>query len=104
VLWNFSKLTMKFTLNGNKVTFRGKRGHLLTSISSHRMEQILKKPCKGYLLQLKSETAEIHEDSSSTLAPLLLEFADIFVEPNGLPPQWSQDHHMDSSYARECAY
>jgi hypothetical protein len=53
VLWNFSKLTMKFSLNGNRVTFCGKCGHLLTSISSHRMERILKKPCKGYLLQLK---------------------------------------------------
>ena len=38
VQWNFSKLTMKFSLNGNRVTFRGKCVHLLTSISSHQME------------------------------------------------------------------
>jgi hypothetical protein len=46
------------------------------------------------LLQLKSATAEIHEDSSSALAPLLSEFADIFAEPNGLSPQRLQDHRI----------
>jgi hypothetical protein len=38
VLWNFSKLTMKFTLNGTRVTFRGKRGNNITTVSSHMME------------------------------------------------------------------
>lgn len=42
VLWNFLKLTIKFTLNGQRVTFRGKHRGNITTISSHQMEQVLK--------------------------------------------------------------
>ncbi|KAF8405656.1 hypothetical protein HHK36_007732 [Tetracentron sinense] len=93
VLWNFSKLTMKFTLNEKRVTFCGRRGNV-TTVSSHRMEHILKKTCKGYLLQLRSETTAMPEDSRLALAPLLSEFFDLFAEPNGLPPQRSHDHQI----------
>jgi len=68
VLWNLSKLTMKFTLNRNIVTFRGKRGSNVTTISRHRMEQILKKTCQWYLLQLRSEVTTLTEESGLALA------------------------------------
>ncbi|KAF8399716.1 hypothetical protein HHK36_015586 [Tetracentron sinense] len=87
VLWNFSELTMKFTLNGKRVTFHGRRGDNVTTVSSHRMEHILKKTCKGYLLQLRSKTTTMPENSRLALAPLLSEFSDLFAEPNALPPQ-----------------
>jgi hypothetical protein len=35
VLKNFSKLIMKFTLNGQKVNFLGKRRGNVTTVSSH---------------------------------------------------------------------
>jgi hypothetical protein len=50
VLWNFSKLTMKFTLNRKRVIVQGKRGNNTTIASSHRMEHILKKTCKASLV------------------------------------------------------
>lgn len=39
VLWNCFKLTMKFTLNGNRVTFRGKHGNNVTTVSSHKWNE-----------------------------------------------------------------
>jgi len=94
VLWNFSKLTMKFTLNGKRMTFRGRHGNNDNTISSHHMESILKKTWKGYLLQLRSETMTMPEESKLALAPLLLEFSDLFAKPSGLPPQRSHDHRI----------
>jgi hypothetical protein len=65
VMRNFSKLTMKFTLNGKRVIVRGKRGNTVTTINSHCMEHILTKTCKGYLLQLRSETTTMSKESRS---------------------------------------
>jgi hypothetical protein len=50
VLWNFSKLTRKFTLNGKRVIIRGKQVNNVTTASSHRMQCILKKTCKAFSL------------------------------------------------------
>jgi hypothetical protein len=94
VLWNFSKLTMKFTLNGQRVTFRGKRGGSVTTVSSHRMERILKKERQGYLLQLKHEEAEVSDQARPEIESLLEEFEDIFSEPKTLPPKRAHDHHI----------
>jgi hypothetical protein len=63
VLWNFSKLTMKFTLNGKRVILRRRCGNNVSIVSSHGMERILKKNCKGYLLQLRSAATTIPEES-----------------------------------------
>jgi hypothetical protein len=93
-MWNFSKLTMKFTLNGKRVILRRRRGNNVSTVSSHGMERILKKNCKGYLLQLRSAATTIPEESRLALAPLLSEFSDLFDEPNGLRPQRSHDHRI----------
>jgi RNase P subunit RPR2 len=58
VLCNFSKLTMKFTLNRKRVTALGKQGNNITIASSHRMERIVKKTCKALLVpNLESKVA-----------------------------------------------
>jgi len=50
VLWNFSKLIIKFNLNGKRVIICGKRGNNIITASSHCMERILKKTYKAFSL------------------------------------------------------
>jgi len=87
VLWDFSKLTMKFTLNGKRVIIRGKHGNNVTTVSSHCMEHILKKTWKGYLLQLRSETTTMSKESRSHdhRIPFLLGSAPTNVGPYRYP-------------------
>lgn len=72
---------MKFTLKRKKVTFRGKRGNNVTNVSSHRMERILNKTYKGYLLQLRSETTTMPEESRLALAPYYHNFLIFLLNP-----------------------
>lgn len=55
VLWNFLKLTMKFTLNRRRETFQGKCGGNVITISSYRIEQTFK---KGRRLELLYNSIE----------------------------------------------
>jgi hypothetical protein len=94
VLWNFSKLTMKFTLNGQRVTFRSKCKGSVTIVSSYRIERILKKERQGHLLQLEHEEAEVSDQARPEIESLLEEFKDIFSEPKTLPPKRAHDPYF----------
>ena len=52
IIWNFSQLTMRFQDQGKEVCIRGKRQDTITSISSYQAEQLLKKDCSIFLMQL----------------------------------------------------
>lgn len=78
-------------LNGKRVTFYGKQGNNIITVSSHRMERILKKSYQGYLLPLRKEESAT-DKTTLALEPLLSKFSDIFVEQKGLLPRRSQDH------------
>ncbi len=47
---NFSKLIMKFFINGRQVTLKGRHGGKVTTITSHRMERVLRKTHTGFLV------------------------------------------------------
>ncbi|XP_042452681.1 uncharacterized protein LOC122037297 [Zingiber officinale] len=52
IIWNFSQLTMRFQDQGKEVCIRGKKQDTITAISSYQAEQLLKKDCSIFLMQL----------------------------------------------------
>ena len=52
ILWDFAKLWMQFLVNGKKHTLKGLQLGSLSTISSHRIENILKKNSHGVIAQL----------------------------------------------------
>ena len=95
VSWNFSKLIMKFFINGRQVTLKGRRGGKVTTITSHRMERVLRKTHTGFLVQLHNIEKEMTVNiPAGNIESLLTEFADIFAEPHGLPPLRCHDHRI----------
>ena len=52
ILWDFAKLWMKFLVNGKKHTFNGLQPGSLSTISSHRMENLLNTNSHGFIAQL----------------------------------------------------
>ena len=54
ILWDFVELWMHFLVNGKKHTFNGLQPGSLSIISSHRMENLIKKNSHGVIAQLHS--------------------------------------------------
>ena len=52
ILWDFVELWMQFSINDTKHTLRGLQTGSLSFISSHHMENILKKSSHGVISQL----------------------------------------------------
>ena len=52
ILWDFAKLWMQFSINGTKHTLRGLQPRSFSLISSHRMENLLKKISHGVITEL----------------------------------------------------
>ena len=52
ILWDFIEPWMHFLVNGKKNTFNGLQPRSLSIISSHRMENLLKKNSHGVITQL----------------------------------------------------
>lgn len=95
ITWNFSKLVMRFTLDGKKVVIHGKGSGEVSTVSAHQMERILKKRPEVFLAQLCSiNKSNSSNKNCSELEDLLSEFADIFETPQGLPPKPSHDHQI----------
>ncbi|XP_077219753.1 uncharacterized protein LOC143853943 [Tasmannia lanceolata] len=94
ITWNFSKLIMQFSLNGKRVTIKGKGGGSVTTISNHRMEKLVQKEHEVFLVQLQRLESFETATEAEEMEVLLLEFAELFVEPKGLPPKRSHDHRI----------
>ena len=52
ILWDFVEVWMQFSVNGKKNTLKGLQPGSLSTIISHRMENILKKNSHGVITQL----------------------------------------------------
>jgi hypothetical protein len=93
ILWDFSKLTMKFQWNGRLVMLK-----VLTDqvIEGYELEKEVGVHPVGALLQLLAIESQNYTAAKGVAAPelqkILETFRDIFKEPMGLPPNCAHDH------------
>ncbi|CAL9097853.1 unnamed protein product, partial [Musa textilis] len=86
---------MKFFVNGKQVILKGRRGSKITTVTNHRMEKVLRETHTSFLVPLQCIDQEItgHIPTES-IESLLKEFADVFAEPQGLPPLRHHDNQI----------
>lgn len=95
ILWDFSNLWMKFTLQGIPYNFKGEVAKELTVIDDGDLKHAVKKNKHGLLLQLCSVIGfQPNPTSNPKLTNLLAEFNDVFETPKGLPPSRANDHRI----------
>ena len=98
ILWDFSKMSMRFHLNGREVEWKGLTTPTNRMIDEGEMKQEIQKERKGILLQLfaltKTTTTVNPQRLEPCLQKVLTSFSDIFKEPKGLPPPRSHDHRI----------
>jgi hypothetical protein len=94
ILMYFKELTMPFQQEGQRYQFQGLTTGSLDIISSHRMENILKKGHSGIIAQLHYikvvETPSVHPD----LQAILSKHQAIFSTPQRIPPRGVHDHSI----------
>jgi hypothetical protein len=93
ILMDFNALTMQFQQEGKSYQFQGLIASSPKIISSHHMENILKKGHSSIIAQLHSiqavETPSVHPD----LQAILSKHQAIFSTPQGLPPSLGVHDH-----------
>lgn len=97
VTFDFDKLKLMFDKDGKKVELRGtKEGTVsLKVLTGKSFCKLLKKHKVGNIAQLFTITLIVHQPvSDPSISSLIIEFSDIFIEPKGLPPNRSHDHHI----------
>ena len=109
IIWNFSKLEMSFSMQGQSYKLQGKMEGSFNLSYWEEMSRLLEKPNQLTSMQLISTTeswaiqgtaCEKWESvdpfqHNSDLQELLLNFAHVFEERNGLPPKQEHDHKIE---------
>jgi hypothetical protein len=83
---DFKKLTMQFDQEGHQYKFQGIIVGSPKVISSHRMENLLKKGHSGVIAQLHAIQAIETPPVPQYLQALLSKHQRVFSTPQGLPP------------------
>ena len=97
ILWDFGRMQMQFTIARRKVLLQGSTSLELQALEGDTVSRILRQSDgKGIILQLCAIQYEHtnHELLSDAMAPLLIEFSELFEAPMGLPPPGSHDHRI----------
>ena len=93
ILWDFSKLTMKFQWNGRLVMLKGLTDQV---IEGYELEKEVGVHPVGALVQLLAIESQNYTAAKGVAAlelqKILETFQDIFKEPMGLPPNRAHDH------------
>uniref|UniRef100_A0A2N9IXL2 Retrotransposon gag domain-containing protein n=1 Tax=Fagus sylvatica TaxID=28930 RepID=A0A2N9IXL2_FAGSY len=92
ILWDFSKLVMRFTVAGREIVLHGLSAPVNRMVENQKLEQVTRKGRQGAIIQYMAIGPPQTYQANSTLQPLLDEYGDLFHEPTGLPPQKAQDH------------
>ena len=109
IIWNFNKLEMSFAMQGQSYKLQGKMEGSLNLSDWEEMSRLLAEPNQLTSMQLISivelwpiqgtacEQLESIDpfQHNSDLQKLLLNFVDVFKEPNGLPPKREHDHKIE---------
>lgn len=95
ILWDFSKMLMRFKHEGRDVTLQGIMNKVIGGQELGRV--IWQKPMGAIVQLLAFENYNIpmlQGSDDKELQPLLEEFREIFQELIGLPPSRSHNHHV----------
>jgi len=104
ILWNFDKLTMEFNVQGRRHVLRGSMAPKLKPTHKQQFSKAFidsvpfiydSRWCRGgHVLQFLT-TPAAQQEIPTEIANLLQEFADVFQEPQQLPPfRPGHDHHI----------
>jgi hypothetical protein len=93
ILMDFKALTMQFDQEGHQYKFQGITDGSFEVISSHHMENILKKGHSGVIAQLHAIQATETPPMSQDLQALLSKHQMVFSTPRGLPPSHGVHDH-----------
>jgi hypothetical protein len=93
ILMDFKELTMKFQHEGQRYQFQGLATGSPEIISSHRMENLLKKGHFGIIAQLHSIQAVETPFMHPNLQAILSTHQVVFSTPEGLPPSCGVHDH-----------
>ncbi|KAJ8753628.1 hypothetical protein K2173_025619 [Erythroxylum novogranatense] len=103
IIWDFSKLLMKFVMKGQEVILQGSTIPENQVISNCQMQGAMRHKKIGYLLQILSSMTKLPGTSLTKLHPqiqqILKEFRAVSMEPSGLPPLRIQDHKIPLQHA-----
>ena len=93
ILWDFSKLVMKFHCDGNQIILKGLTDKV---VDSHALSKEVTRFPVGAFVQVMAIDRPMTTSVATTpeLHELLEVFGEIFQEPVGLPPNRAQDHHI----------
>jgi hypothetical protein len=93
ILMDFKELTMQFDQEGHQYKFQGITTSSLEIISSHRMENLLKKGHSGVIAQLHAIQATKTPSVPQDLQAILSKHQVVFSTPQGLPPSRGVHDH-----------
>ncbi|XP_026399607.1 uncharacterized protein LOC113295489 [Papaver somniferum] len=93
IMWDFSNLTMQFTVKNTSVYLQGSNCSSFMLMDSVPMQKLLCREIYAVLFQLTAVNASINDSGSTTstnspaLQEILSQYADIFATPTTLPPE-----------------
>lgn len=105
ILWNFQKMTMQFTVDGEKCELKGIENNKLMVCSLEKLGSLLQKQTNGssQLFTLHLNVSNLVQEYGSKVFlgntqgiwnDLLAEFEDVFRVPSSLPPPRNFDHRI----------
>lgn len=95
VVTNYKELTLQFEKQGSKVTFQGIPHLAESEISGGGLRRLIARREVAYFCHLRCEPPGYQGKIHSGIETVLEQFAAIFGEPDGLPPNRPTDHHIE---------
>ncbi|KAJ0028630.1 hypothetical protein Pint_35011 [Pistacia integerrima] len=92
IVWDFSRLSMKFSLKGNSHTLTGATTKDISILDCHSLEKSSK---RGVIVSLCSiQEPDTYPTPHPLLQKVLNDFHDVFSIPMGLPPNRTHNHKI----------